>query len=152
MTQIRGQKDLGIGVIYLALGLAGFIIARDYSFGTSGRMGPGYFPTIISGLLILFGIIAMLRGLMREGQPIGSLNWKGMALITLSVCAFGYLLETAGVIVALLALILISAAASERFRFELRAALGLVAFIIVCAVVFIKGLGVPMPLIGEWFK
>ena len=152
MTRIRGQKDLGIGVIYLALGLAGFIIARDYSFGTSGRMGPGYFPTIISGLLILFGIIAMLRGLMREGQPIGSLNWKGMALITLSVCAFGYLLETAGVIVALLALILISAAASERFRFELRAALGLVAFIIVCAVVFIKGLGVPMPLIGEWFK
>ncbi len=152
MTRIRGQKDLGIGVIYLALGLAGFIIARDYSFGTSGRMGPGYFPTIISGLLILFGIIAMLRGLMREGQPIGSLNWKGMALITLSVCAFGYLLETAGVIVALVALILISAAASERFRFELRAALGLVAFIIVCAVVFIKGLGVPMPLIGEWFK
>lgn len=152
MTRIRGQKDLGIGLIYLALGLAGFIIARDYSFGTSGRMGPGYFPTIISGLLILFGIIAMLRGLMREGQPIGSLNWKGMVLITLSVCAFGYLLETAGVIVALVALILISAAASERFRFELRAALGLVAFIIVCAVVFIKGLGVPMPLIGEWFK
>ncbi|MBW9089013.1 tripartite tricarboxylate transporter TctB family protein [Rhizobium wenxiniae] len=152
MTRIRGQKDLGIGVIYLALGLAGFIIARDYSFGTSGRMGPGYFPTIISGLLILFGIIAMLRGILREGQPIGRINWKGMALITLSVCAFGYLLETAGVIVALSALILISAAASERFRFELRAALGLVAFIIFCAVIFIEGLGVPMPLIGEWFK
>jgi len=152
MTRIRGQKDFGIGAIYFALGLAGFIIARDYSFGTSGRMGPGYFPTIISGLLILFGLIAMLRGLLHEGQPIGSINWKGLALITLSVGAFGYLLETAGVIVALLALILISAAASERFRFELRAAIGLIAFIIVCAVIFIEGLGVPMPLLGEWFK
>ena len=54
MIRKRGEKDLGIGVIYLALGLVGFTVARNYSFGTAGRIGPGYFPTIISALLIIF--------------------------------------------------------------------------------------------------
>lgn len=152
MTRIRGQKDFGIGAIYLALGVAGFIIARDYSFGTSGRMGPGYFPTIISGLLMLFGVIAIVRSFLHEGQAIGAINWKGAALVTLSVLAFGFLLETAGIVVALAMTILLSAAASERFRFEVRAALGLVALVVFCVIVFVEGLGLPMPLLGAWFN
>lgn len=152
MTRIRGQRDFGIGVIYFALGLAGFIIALRYNFGTAGRMGPGYFPTIISSLLIVFGVITIGRGILRNGSPIDGINWKGVALITLSVCAFGYLLERAGLIVALAILILLSAAASERFRFESRATLGLVAMVAFCIIVFVKGLGLPMPLIGEWMK
>ncbi|CAN7704142.1 tripartite tricarboxylate transporter TctB family protein [Neorhizobium sp. LjRoot104] len=152
MTRIRGQRDFGIGVIYLALGLAGFIISRNYSFGTAGRMGPGYFPTIISSLLMLFGVITVARGVFREGTPIGAINWKGIFLVTLSVCAFGYLLERTGVVLALLALILISATASERFRLEIRAIAGLVALIVFCTVVFAEGLGLPMPILGEWFR
>ncbi len=152
MTLIRGPRDFGIGAIYLALGLAGFIIARNYSFGTSGRMGPGYFPTVISSLLIVFGLVTIARGVFREGAPIGAINWKGILLVTLSVCAFGYLLERAGLVAALLALILISAAASERFRLEARALAGVVALIVFCAVVFVEGLGLPMPILGEWFR
>jgi hypothetical protein len=57
-----------------------------------------------------------------------------------------------GLIIALLALVLTSAAASERFRFDWRAALGLVALIVFCALVFVKGLGVPMPLFGPWLE
>lgn len=152
MTRIRGQRDFGIGAIYLALGLAGFIIARNYSFGTAGRMGPGYFPTVISSLLMVFGLVAVARGLFRDGAPVGAINWKGLFLVTLSVCAFGYLLERAGLVAALLALVLISAAASERFRPEVRAMAGLVALIVFCAAVFVEGLGVPMPILGEWFR
>ena len=152
MIRIRGEKDLGIGVIYLALGLVGFIVARNYSFGTAGRMGPGYFPTIISALLITFGLVTIVKGLARDGERIGSINWKGLTLVTLSVCAFGFLLETTGLAVALTALILISAAASERFRFEIRPLIGLIALNIFCLAVFVEGLGLPMPIIGEWFK
>ncbi|PVE52259.1 tripartite tricarboxylate transporter TctB family protein [Rhizobium rhizogenes] len=152
MTLIRGQRDFGIGVIYLALGIAGFLIARSYSFGTAGRMGPGYFPTIISSLLVLFGFVTIGRGLFRDGPPIDGINWKGVGLITLSVCAFGYLLERVGLVLALAMLVLLSAAASERFRFEVRAAVGLVALVIFCAIVFVEGLGLPMPLVGEWIK
>jgi hypothetical protein len=152
MLRIRGQKDFGIGAIYLGLGLAGLIIARDYTFGTAGRMGPGYFPTIISGLLILFGLVTLSRGLLREGDRVADINWKGAALVTLSVCAFGFLLEGAGLVIALVALVLISAAASERFRLEVRALLGLVALVAFCVAVFVYGLGLPMPILGDWLR
>ncbi|MDH0872716.1 tripartite tricarboxylate transporter TctB family protein [Agrobacterium pusense] len=150
--RIRGQRDFGIGAIYLALGLAGFIIARDYSFGSAGRMGPGYFPTIISSLLIVFGLVTLGRGILRDGAQVGDINWKGLGLVTLSVCAFGFLLERAGLAIALSLLVLISAAASERFRLEGRAILGLLALVIFCVVVFVEGLGLPMPIFGEWFR
>lgn len=152
MMRIRGQRDFGIGAIYLALGLAGFIIARDYSFGSAGRMGPGYFPTIISSLLIVFGLVTLGRGILRDGAQVGDINWKGLGLVTLSVCAFGFLLERAGLAIALSLLVLISAAASERFRLEGRAILGLLALVIFCVVVFVEGLGLPMPIFGEWFR
>lgn len=152
MVRIRGEKDFGIGLIYLALGLIGFVVARDYSFGTAGRMGPGYFPTMISSLLVIFGLVALAKGLLRDGAPLGKINWKGLLLVTLSVALFGALLERAGLAVALVVLILVSAAASERFRFEYRAALGVVALVVFCLTVFIKGLGLPMPILGEWFK
>lgn len=152
MIRIRGEKDLGIGATYLALGLVGFIVARNYSFGTAGRMGPGYFPTIISALLIIFGLVTIAKGFVRDGERIGTINWKALTLVTLSVCAFGFLLETAGLAAALTALILISAAASERFRFEIRPLIGLIALNIFCLAVFVEGLGLPMPIIGEWFR
>ncbi|MCD4663494.1 tripartite tricarboxylate transporter TctB family protein [Agrobacterium pusense] len=136
----------------MALGLAGFIIARDYSFGSAGRMGPGYFPTIISSLLIVFGLVTLGRGILRDGAQVGDINWKGLGLVTLSVCAFGFLLERAGLAIALSLLVLISAAASERFRLEGRAILGLLALVVFCVVVFVEGLGLPMPIFGEWFR
>lgn len=152
MIRIRGEKDLGIGAVYLALGLVGFVVARNYSFGTAGRMGPGYFPTIISALLIIFGLVTIAKGFVRDGERIGAINWKGLTLVTLSVCTFGFLLEAAGLAVALTALVLISAAASERFRLEIKPLIGLVALNIFCLAVFVEGLSLPMPIIGEWLR
>jgi putative tricarboxylic transport membrane protein len=64
---------------------------------------------------------------------------------------FGLLLPRAGVLVALPCLIVVGALASRNTRLDaasIAALIGLVAF---CVVVFVKGLGLPMPLIGTWF-
>ena len=45
-----------------------------------------------------------------------------------------------------------SAAASEKFRFEWKATVGLVGLIAFCSLVFVKGLGVPIHLIAPWLK
>ncbi|HEX2724187.1 MAG TPA: tripartite tricarboxylate transporter TctB family protein, partial [Beijerinckiaceae bacterium] len=66
--------------------------------------------------------------------------------------ALGLLLEPLGLVAALAVLILMSAAASEHFRFQWSAAAGLVALVAFCAAVFVKALGVPMPLIGAWLS
>ena len=148
---IKSPKDFWTGVLYFGFGAVAFWIARDYAFGTASRMGAGYFPTVLSGLLMFFGVLALLRGITKRGAPFGTFALKPALIITASTVAFGLLLTRAGLIISLIVLILGSASASSKFRFEWRAtvlALGLIAF---CVLVFIKGLGLPMPLFGSWF-
>ena len=148
---IKSPKDFWTGVLYFGFGAVAFWIARDYAFGTASRMGAGYFPTVLSGLLMFFGVLALLRGITKRGAPFGTFALKPALIITASTVAFGLLLTRAGLIISLIVLILGSASSSSKFRFEWRAtllALGLIAF---CVLVFIKGLGLPMPLLGSWF-
>lgn len=150
--RIKSTKEFGSALLYGALGIAGVVIATDYGFGTAGRMGPGYFPRIISGLLILVALVSLLRSFHLDGEPVGPVNWKGLLLVTASVCLFGLLLTGAGLPVALTVLLLVSALASDHFALSVRSLAALVALVAVCTLVFVKGLGVPMPLTGSWLS
>lgn len=150
--RIRSKKEFGSALLYGALGIAGFVIAGDYGFGTAGRMGPGYFPRVISGLLIVVALVSLLRSMQRDGDPISPVNWKGLLLVTASVCLFGLLLTGAGLPLALTVLLLVSALASENFALSVRSLAALLALVAVCTLVFVKGLGVPMPLVGSWLS
>ena len=148
---IRNPKDFWTGIIYLVFGGFAFWIARDYGMGTASRMGPGYFPTVLSSLLMLFGVIAIVRSFIVPGEPIGKFAWKAAVLVLLATLLFGFLIIRGGLIAALLALVLVSASASDKFKFDWKATLGLVLLVAFCSLVFVKGLGVPMPLLGTWF-
>jgi|RhiMetdeSRZDD1v2_1073273.scaffolds.fasta_scaffold968650_1 hypothetical protein len=149
---LASPKDFWAGWIYVALGTAILWIGADYRFGSAGRMGPGYFPKVLAWLLIAIGTIALARAFIVKGAPIGKLHWRAIGSILLACALFGWLLPRLGLGVALLVLGIVSATASREFRFDLRAMLGLLAVVILCAVVFVKGLGVPMPLWGTWLE
>jgi hypothetical protein len=125
-------------------------IGRDYPFGTGARMGPGYFPSVLGGLLVLFGLAAVVRSFLQPGESIGAVAWKPLFLVVAATVAFAFLLPRIGLPVSLVILVLVSAAASERFRFDWRPALGLVALVAFCTLVFVTALGVPLPLFGTW--
>ena len=150
-SRIRNPKDFWAGAIYTAFGAAGLLIGTNYSMGSAGRMGPGYFPVALSVLLLAFGVASLVRSFIRPGDPIGGLAWKPMLLVLGATALFGALIETAGLPIAIVVLVLVSAAASARFRFEWGATLGLIGLVVFCSLVFVKGLGVPMPLLGSWF-
>ena len=114
-------------------------------------MGPGYFPTILAGLLIVFGVIALARSFVTQGERLGALAWKPLLIILSSMIIFGLLLERAGLVIALVVLIFGSATASSKFRFEFKASLLALALVGGCVLVFVLGLGLPMPLLGSWF-
>ena len=151
-SRVQSPKDFWTGLIYLVVGAGVIFIARNYSVGTASRMGPGYFPLTLAGLLIIFGVVAVVRSFLVRGEPIAPFAWKPLILVLIGTALFGALVGTLGLVAALLALVLTSAAASEKFRFDWRAALGLVALIAFCSLVFVKGLGVPMPLFGPWLE
>ena len=49
--------------VIIAIGGVALFIARNYQFGSSLRMGPGYFPVILSAALVIFGVYFVLHGL-----------------------------------------------------------------------------------------
>jgi hypothetical protein len=147
---IRNRKDLWTGVIYIAFGSAAIIISRDYGMGTAVKMGPAYFPTILSVLLILIGVVSLVRSFLKPGSPVGAFAIKGLVLITASIILFGLIVRGAGSIIALPVLVIVSSCASRRFRwpYALFLAVGLTVF---CVLVFQIALGVPLPILGSWF-
>jgi len=147
---IRSSKDFWTGLIYIFFGASAILVARDYGMGTGGKMGPAYFPTVLGGLLAVVGTIAVIRSFLVPGTPIGAFAFKGLVLVCAPVLLFGIIVRGAGLAVALPLLVVISASASVRFRWRatLIIAAGLTIF---CVLVFLKGLGIPMPVLGPWF-
>jgi hypothetical protein len=149
--RIRSPRDFWAGAIYLALAIAAIWIGQDYQLGTSERMGPGYFPTLLGSILAIFGVVSMGRSFIRSGEAISAIAWRPLALVLGSTVLFGLLLPRAGVLIALPCLIVVSALASRNSRLDATSIAALVGLVAFCVVVFVKGLGVPMPLLGTWF-
>ena len=118
--------------------------------GTAGRMGPAYFPTVLGGLLTLIGAIAVVRSLLRPGEPVSKFYIKELVIILSAVLLFGFLMRGAGLVPAVLVIIMLSAYASPKFRLG-QAALLAGGLAIFAVVVFVKLLGLPMPIFGPWF-
>ena len=49
---ILNNKDVWAGLLLIAIGAVAILIARNYTFGTALRMGPGFFPIVLGALLI----------------------------------------------------------------------------------------------------
>lgn len=151
MLKIRAEKDFWAGVLYVVLAAAFLWFGRDYKMGTAARMGPGYFPITLGWILGGFGAVSIVRSFLTDGSPVGGIAWKKLTVLTVAVIAFGLLVGKAGLIFALPALVLISALASEQSEYDIKALAVLVGLTAFCIVVFVKGLGVPMPIFGAWF-
>jgi Tripartite tricarboxylate transporter TctB family len=138
-------------LLYVLLA-AGFLwLGRDYRMGAASRMGPGYFPIVLGWALGAFGVASILRSFLTDGAPVGKIAWKTLAWVTAGVLAFGVLITTAGLLVALPMLVLLASLASADSRYDFKSLLILLGLTVFCVLVFVKGLGVPMPILGSWF-
>ncbi len=143
---LRNNKDVWAGMMLIGIGAAAMFIARDYRFGSALRMGPGFFPTFLGGILIAFGICIIAVGL-RSGEKIqGSVSFRALIVLPLSLVLFGVLMERAGFIPAMVALVFVSAASGREFR-VIEVLLLTVVLTVASVALFIWGLGLPYPLI-----
>jgi uncharacterized membrane protein len=143
---LGNNKDFWAGMMLMGTGASSMFIARSYPFGTTMRMGPGYLPSVLGGILILFGIYVMVRGLRSNEKIQGNWSVRALILLPLSVVLFGFLMEKAGFLPALVVLIFGSASAGREFKF-VEVLLCSVFLIVLSVAVFIWGLGLPYPLI-----
>jgi len=147
---LRNNRDFIAGLLFIVLGGLAVALARDYPFGTTMRMGPGYFPTVLGGILLLFGVYVLARGVRSGDQVKGEWGWKPLALIALSIVLFGLLLDRVGMVPATVVTLVIAAAAGREFRWKevLLLALVMTAFSVA---VFLYGLKLPYPLLGGYY-
>src|SRR5262245_15474920 len=143
------SKDVWAGAMLIAMGTAAIVIARHYPFGTALRMGPGYFPIILGGLLAVFGLFILACGLRSRERMAGPFSLRALIILPLSLVLFGVLMEHGGFVPALIVLMFGSATAGAEFKLTeaLLLSLGLTALSVV---VFVWGLGLPYPLIADF--
>jgi hypothetical protein len=144
-TPLRHNRDFLAGVLFLLIGGIGFYVALDYPFGTLQRMGPGYFPRVLSAILIAFGLVTLARGLRSGARIKGSWGGFPLLMLTISLVAFGFLLEHVGLIPALVVMFFTAAYGGKEARFT--EVLGLtVVMCLAATAIFIWGLKLPYPL------
>jgi putative tricarboxylic transport membrane protein len=147
---IRNPKDFLTGLLFIVFSIAFVVIARDYPMGTAARMQSGYFPTVLGWLLGVIGIITLARSFFMQGEPIKGFTLKGLLIVTGSSLLFGFLIRPAGLAVAIPIYVMVSAYASKQFNWKASIILA-IALTVFSILIFVKGLALPIPVIGSWF-
>lgn len=145
----KDLRDFWAGLLYLIIGAAALYMAADYEMGTAVSMGPGYFPKVLSCLLILIGFISLVRSFVVRGEPLQGFAFSKIIYVTISIIAFALVVEGAGFAIAVMLVFGISAAASRFFNWKLTLGIA-VGSALFCSLLFVKGLGIPLPIFGPW--
>jgi hypothetical protein len=149
--KIKSQEDFWAGLMFIGFGLLAVVVARDYPFGSTMRMGPGYFPTVLGGLMIVMGAIISIRSTWVTGEGIRRFGWRGLFFLSLAFATYGFLIDTmdVGFVISIAAVVLLSTLASREFNWV--ESLWLAALLVLGTVaVFIWGLDMPYPLF--WWR
>jgi len=136
------NKDFLAGMLMIIIGAITFYMALDYPFGSALRMGPGYFPRVLAGIFMAFGVFVGLRGLRSPEKVEGVWGWTPLAYITVSLVAYGWLMDRVGMVPSLIVMFYVSALAGHQFRIKEVTILAVVMTFFAWAV-FIYALGMP---------
>lgn len=146
--KIKSQKDFWSGLMFITVGAAFAWGALSYSFGSSARPGPAYFPFGLGVLMAILGALVLFKSLTLEvegGDKIGAWAWKPLLIIVFSVASFGWALPHLGMVIALPILVVVSALAGDEFHWR-DALINAVVLTIGCWIIFIYGLKLSIPL------
>ena len=145
MISIRNRKEFFAGLFFLAFGLGAVWVARGYPMGTAVRMGAGYFPIMLGGILALLGLVIVVKSFSGENGPLPRLVWRPLLLISISVVLFAVLINLFGLILTAVILVFVSGLGGVSFRWRESLVLG-VMLAMLSAGLFVYGLGLLFPL------
>ena len=149
MNSFLKNKDLIAGLMFVVIGVIFFIGAANYQLGTAARMGPGWFPRALGGIMTFLGILIAGVGLKNQAawaatQGIGW-TWKPVIILTAALVLFGFALPTLGMVLAIILLTMISGFAAHDKNYK-ELAMITVIMCLFCAAVFVWGLKLQMKL------
>jgi Tripartite tricarboxylate transporter TctB family len=145
--KIKSERDFWSGLMFLAVGIGFAWGATNYSFGSSARPGPAYFPFGLGVLLAVLGALVLFKALTIEtedGDKVGRFPWRPLFVILGSVAMFGALLPRLGLVITLPLLVIVASLASDEFGWK-AAIINAVVLTAMSWVIFVKGLSLTIP-------
>ena len=146
--KIKSQKDFWSGLMFVAIGVGFAWGATNYSFGSSARPGPGFFPFGLGVLMALLGAMVLFGALTVEtedGDPVGPWAFRPLIIIMAAVGLFGWTLPLLGMALALPIMIVMASLAGDEFHWK-DALISIVVLTTGSWLIFIKGLNLVIPL------
>lgn len=148
MQGIRRNLPEVLACLAVALfGLVALWVGTDYPLGTLRRMGPGFFPVIVSLLIVFFGLLAAVEAV-RGGGKKTLFKWRPVISVSVGILAWTVLIEPMGIVVATFALVGIGSLAQAPFR-AVSVLVMAAGLCIAGYYVFIVGLGMPLTLFAR---
>jgi len=135
--------------LLVGFGLGALLIARTYKMGTAFRMGSGYFPVLLSSLLIVIGILVAALGVKSGDVKLPKMAWRQLIMISAAVAVFGLILKGAGLLLSTFVMVVVSRLARPGYSWAETLVLG-VAISAFCSAIFYFGLKIQMPLLPSW--
>lgn len=142
-------RDIIGGLLLAALGVFIVLYSRRYDLGTLSSMGPGYFPTVLGGLMALFGLMIALPAFFRSGESL-DINWRGYLFVVGSLIFFALALRPLGLLLTTAATVYLSSLASSALGTKGRLLL-MACVLAVTYLVFVVGLSMRLPLLPRGF-
>jgi hypothetical protein len=107
-VRIQNPQRFAAGLIFLAIGAFAMIYGSRYRMGSATHMGPGYFPFVLSAIIALLGLSSALTSLAPAHAP-RPVVWHVIPLICIlaGIVAFGLLVEHAGLVLAIAAVVML---------------------------------------------
>jgi len=150
MLAIRNRQDFAAGAFFVAVAALVYALSTDYPMGSLRSIGPGFLPIVLAAAMALLGLTLILRSFAGSVAAIEGVGLRPLVFVLAGSLSFGLLVRPAGVLIALIVLVMLGCAASREIglRAAVLTALGLAVGSIA---VFVYGLGLPLPVFGYWF-
>ena len=145
----RDTTDALAGLLFTGFGLFFGVQSSSLELGTAFRMGPGYFPLLLSAILILLGLAILASAFNKAGAETGTYAWRGMIFILPAPVFFGLTVQGLGFVPSIFLTTIIAAMASLKMKLPAALLLAL-AVTLFSTLVFSYGLGLPFRRFGPW--
>lgn len=146
--------DLMAGATFVVFGLAFAIGGSQYDVGTALRMGSGYVPIALGGILTVLGLVIVVASFRGVDPTVanadrGPIPWQRMGLLVGAIMVFGFTVDGLGLGPSLLVTTFMAALAGHDTR-AVRAAVVAVGLTALCLAIFVFALQLRLPILGDW--
>ena len=142
------SQDVATGLLFIAIGMATYLIGADYPMGSTQRPGTGVLPRMLAWCLIGTGSLLCLKGAVGDGPRLTAWAWRPVVMVTAAIVAFALLIDRLGLIATMLVSMTLVALGTPETRWREYAVFAVIMLAIGTGV-FIYALGMPIPMLPK---